>query len=415
MFINAVIGGTPGKDCGGFCKFCYYRSADYKNLNSISLGCKYCPTNQIGCDYCLEVINDIKNGFRPLDQVISHVRNILGWYEFLGQLNYKDIRIITVSWADIILYPQIFELVSTLKEWGFQVHLGYTSGKGINDAKVAEELVSLGVDELSFSVFSMNPEIRRKWMGDKNPEESLKALNIFCENMEVNASTVVVPNVIDEEEIFRTCSVLEDWGVKSFILSRFANFKSEGLIFNNRPVIDGINTQSYEEFHELVRKVSNEFSFRVIGTPLIDPENNVPYSILTKGNQKHLKYLPQVTDEATIITSKLSLNPIKKIFELLGGDKVNVVCPDKDIGNLITHEDLASLDLHELKSKVIIPGGALVHDKAVDRILSKDGNKRTVIRGPGSLFHYYVEGLSKDQILNFELNSLKMLIEKING
>lgn len=414
MFINAMIGGTPGKNCGGFCKFCYFRSVDFNNLYSIKLGCKYCPPDQIGCNHCQEIINDIKNGFKPSSQVISNVINVLNWHEMLGSINYDNLKITVCSSADIIFYPHLIHLISEIKKWGLKVHLGYTSGKGINDEKIVDKLISIGVDEINFSVLSTNTAVRKTWMGDKTPEVSLNALKLFCQNIDVNATTVVIPNVIDEGEIFSTCSELEEWGIKTFMLSRFVNFKYQGLILNQKPVISGVDTQTYEEFQELVKKVSDEFSFRVVGSPFNDPKKNIPYALSKKENIKYLRRLPPVTEEATIITSKLSYKPLKKIFETIAGDKVNVVALDKEIGDLITHEDLALADLDDIKDRVIIPGGALVHDKVTQDILSKDGRDRTVFRGPNLLFFYDFEQLSKEDAIKYELNSFKVLIDRIN-
>lgn len=409
MMVNALVGGTPGKDCGGFCKFCYFKGMNYKNTDSIPLGCRFCPPHQVGCDHCYGVINDIKNGFRPLSEVLSRLENILRWHKFLGTLDYKNLKIITASMADIMFYPQLFELISTLNDGGLQVHLGYTSGKGIKDRNIAEELISSGVDEINFSVISMNPEIRRKWMADKTPEESYKALRIFCDSIDVNVSTVVIPGVINKADIFKTCSILEDWGIKSFILSRFVNFKREGLIYNERQVIDGIDTQPFARFQDLVKMVDDEFSFRVIGSP------NTLYKLSKKENKHHLKKLPPVTSEATIITSKLSFEPLEQIFKLIAQDEINVIGVDKEIGDLITQEDLVALNLDDVKSRVVIPAGALVHQKVAQKIFSKDGTERTVLRGPLCLFYYDFEVSENIDMLEYEIRSFNALIDRINN
>lgn len=413
MLINAAVGGMPGKDCGGFCKFCYFKGADFNNIDSLTIGCRYCPPNKIGCDYCHRAFNNI--GFKSPSHVLLDLENILRWHDVLGTLNYKDLKIVTASSADIMMYPQLLELISALKDWRLYVHLGYTSAKGVKDEKLVEEMISLGLNEASISVFSTNPEMRREWMNDKTPEQSLKAIKILCENIDVNASTVVIPDVINEEEIFRTCSDLEDWGVKTFMLSRFANIKREGLILNNKPLINGIHTQLYEEFQEMVKNVSEEFSFRVIGAPFNDPKKGLPYTLSKKENRKYLKNLPEVTNDATIITSKLSFKPLKKIFDFISEDKVNVIGVDKEIGDLITHEDLAMVNLDEVKKRVIIPGGALVHDRLANEILNKDGKERHIVRGPTGLFYYDIEELSKDEIIKFELERFTSLINKINS
>jgi methanogenesis marker radical SAM protein len=416
MLINAHAGGTPGKDCGGFCRFCYFYTMDYENLDSVQTGCKYCPPNQVGCDHCRVFINDIKSGFKPVSEIISHLNYLLKWYEFLGWLDYDNLRVLTISSADMICYPQLPELIRNLKELQLKIYLGYTSGKKIKNEKMALELSKIGIDHLNFSVFSTKPELRRKWMRDPSPEESLNACKLFCQNMEVHASTVVIPGVIDEEEILSTCNDLEEWGVETFLLSRFVNHKYEGLILNKGPIIEGVESQPYEEFLELVKTVSKEYSFKVAGTPFTDSlTKGNPYLLSKKRNRDYLKKLPPVTSEATIITSKLSTKPLKKIFGLIAGDKVNVIGVSKEIGDLITYEDLYEVDLDEVKENIIIPGGALVHQKVADDIFRRDGRKRTVIRGPSALFFYELDTNDDIDLLQFELKSFYALIDKINS
>lgn len=413
MHILSQVGGTPGKDCGGFCKYCYNKQIDFNNLNSISIGCKYCPPGQIGCDYCHEFIHEIKNGFKPLPQVLSNLMNTLKWYEFLGTLNIDKLQVVTASYADIVFYPELFQLVSSLKSMGVRVNLGYTSGKGIKDESFAEKLITLGADEINFSVFSMDPDMRRKWMGDKTPEQSLKALKLFCENIDVIASTIAIPDVITSEELYKSCSVLEDWGVKALVISRFTNFKDQGLILNNRPILD-VDIQPIDEFKEMVDGLANDFSIKVVGSPSYDPVTKIPYILSKKGKLKYLDILPPIKSEATIITSKLSYKPIKKILNALS-DKINVVGVEKEIGDLIIAEDLVRIDQSVLKSQVIIPGRALVHEDVASEILSRGGRKISVIRGPGSLFYDAPENKDEDYLLQYELKAFRKLINIINS
>ena len=295
--------------------------------------------------------------------------------------------------------------------------MGYTSGKGIDDARMAEDLLSFGVEEVTFTVFSTDALLRKKWMGDNNPEESLKALEIFIENCEVHAAAVILPGVNDGEKLFETCSDLEEWGVEAFILMRFANFENQGLILGNEPIIDGLNPHSLEEFENLVRQVNKEFNFRVTGTPLYDPVNNAPFAVSRTKNHEYLDVLSGVTSEATILTSKIAAPFIAKIINVIGAeDLVNVVAADKDIACLITQKDLEEINLKDLKDTVLIPGRALVHDKIATEVLSRDGVDRIVARGPEKLS---VDGemsstLSENDVLKAELYAFQDLIEAIN-
>jgi len=416
MEIYTDVGGRPGLDCGGFCKFCFYKNVDFNNLKSLKIGCIDCPPGQIGCKKCQALINRVNNDFKPLPKVFMDLENKLiqkSWDALNGNL-----KVVIGAGADIFYYPQLTELVSVIKASNLPLHLGYTSGKAIKDESFAQELISHELDELSFSVFSTHPELRRKWMRDKNPEEAVKSLKLFCENIDVNASVVAIPDVNDEEQLFQTCSDLEEWGVKSFVLRRFANFKSQGLILNDEhPILKGIKPHTYEEFQELVRKVSDEFSFRALAFPFYDPEKDFPFAILKKKNRKYLEELPQIKMEATVITSSLTAPFLKRFFELVDeSDLVNVIGVDKEIADLITHEDLQSLDLSEVKKKVVLPSGALVHDEQARKILGKDGTHRKIKRGSYVLTHPYYESVdfNPEELLKHEVKSFKELIDRIN-
>ena len=281
MELGTHVGGRPGIDCGGFCSFCFYKNVNFNKLKSLHLGCVNCPPDQMGCDQCRGLVDRVTDDFKPLHIVLNDLENQLAIQNIWSSL--KDAEIVVGAGADIFYYPQLIELVTILKNSGFPLHLGYTSGKAIKDENLAGELISLGLDQLSFSVFSTNPDIRRKWMGDKNPVEAVESLKLFCENIDVNASVVVVPGVNDQEHLFQTASDLEAWGVKSFVMRRFANFKYQGLILNdNRPIIKGINPQTIEEYQELVKKITDEFSFQVLSFPFYSPTKNFPFTIIKR-------------------------------------------------------------------------------------------------------------------------------------
>ncbi|MGZ7117423.1 MAG: methyl coenzyme M reductase-arginine methyltransferase Mmp10, partial [Methanobacterium sp.] len=367
---------------------------------------------------CRMFIDRVFTPFKPLSQVLFEFNEGFNRIKFFSP-DFEDIQIMVSGGGDVMHYPHIYELISKLKESQLSLHLGYTGGKAIKNASMARDLISLGVDVVGFSVFSTNPLMRRKWMNDENAEESIKGLKIFCENIHLNASAVVIPGINDEKQIFETCIDLENWGAKSLHLRRFANFKNQGLILNNRPILEGVKTHSYEEFQDIVRKVAEEFSFNVFGFPFFDPENDIPFIISRKQNKSHLNRLMEIKSEATIITSSLAAPYLRKIFEIIDEDNlVNVVSVDKEIADLITPEDLESIDLDKLQGKVIIPSGALVHDMQCESILNKDGVNRRVIRGPYVLSSNYtgeVINVDKEEMIDFEVNSFNALIDKINS
>ena len=73
--------------------------------------------------------------------------------------------------------------------------------------------------------------------------------------------------------------------------------------------------------------------------------------------------MPEITSKATIRTSKLSKKYLQKIFSNIDKNGlVNIISVDKELGDLIRPEDLSSINLDDLKNKVIIPGNALMRD-----------------------------------------------------
>lgn len=409
MQIIADVGGIPGKNCRGFCKYCYFR----KVKDGDPFGCKLCSPGRVGCENCTTSVRENKNDFIPPFVVVGSVQNSL----FMGGYRDQNLKINISGGGDVSCYPHLMEISTAFKQLDLPIHLGYTSGKGIDDSKMAEDLISAGVDEVTFTVFSTDALLRKKWMGDKNPEESLKALKIFCESCEVHTAAVIVPGANDGEQLFQTCSDLEEWGAKAFILMRFANFENQGLILGNEPIIEGVTPHSLEEFTGLVKKINDEFNLRVTGTPLLDPQNDAPFALAKPKNQEFLNILPDITSEATILTSSISAPFIERIIENMGAEElVNVYATNKDIACLITQKDLESADLSMLKDTVIIPGRAFVHDKVAEEILSKDGVDRLVTRGPDKLS---VDGemsgtLNDENVIEKEMEAFYELINIIN-
>ena len=409
MQVVADVGGIPGKDCNGFCKYCYFRKV--KKVKAF--GCAHCLPNKIGCDRCSKGITDSQSEFRSPFEVITEVQNAL-----MMQPNFRenDIKVNISGGGDVSCYPYLENLTANLNQFSLKSHLGYTCGKGITESEIASRLINNSVDEVTFTVFSTDPKLRREWVKDKKPEEALKACQIFCENADLTGAGVIIPGVNDGDVLRQTCNTLEEWGAKGFILMRFANTFNEGLILGNEPILKGIESQPVEEFGQLVEEINKEYNFRVTGTPLCDPETGGPFAIAKDENEIFLQFIKKVTGEATIITSKIAAPFISKIFDKIDADNVNVIGVPKEIACLITKEDLEQIDLSELKQAVIIPGRAFVHQLDAERILSADGVERIVGRGPDTLT---IDGeLSFDKtdenVIEEELTQFNDLVDAIN-
>ncbi|ABR54772.1 protein of unknown function DUF512 [Methanococcus vannielii SB] len=395
--------GEPGKNCGGFCKFCYFRKVNFNNPEP--LGCKQC-TFQIGCDYCINSIREINGSFIPLPFALEQVQSSLMFQK------YEKVNI--TSGGDTSYYPYLEDLCKIINQMGLKIHLGYTSGKGFKNLNQVKNLVNFGVNEVTFSVFSTDPNIRKEWMSDKNPEISLECLKYFCNTCETHCAIIVVPGINDGENLKNTIKDLTSWGANAVILMRFANKVENGLILENEPLIEEINVSSVERFGKLVKEMHELFGekIRISGTPVYDPLTNTPFAIYyEKSILNDLR--KKIRAKATIITGKVSYWYLSKIFN---GTPVTVISVNKDISDLITKKDLETIDLSKLTDTVFYPENALVHERDAEEILTKDGVKRFVLRGIDKLtMDGEVSGVfTKEEAVNFEINAFTELIEKIN-
>ncbi len=401
MDVAVDIGGRPGFDCGGFCSFCYFKGVEKVE----PFGCKHCSPLRRSCDYCARMVLEIEPGFKPFDQLL---------FELAQKTSGTRPEWITIKGnGDLSCYPDLLKLVRTISGSEIPVFLEYTSGKGFSIGNEADALIEAGVRKVCFSVFSTNPELRRKHVNDKHPEASIANLRTFCENCDVYAMAVLIPGVNDGPELERTCRDLDDMGARGIVLMTFANTREQGLIFGNGPIIPGVIPHTVEEIGRIATKVNEMFDMKVAGTPLWDPSTGAPFALAH--HKDELKKLPLIEKSATIITSSVAYPLLSSIFQELG-DNVNVVSVNKEIGNLITLDDFARLETDEVKERVIIPGSVLAHDREILKALRRDGKNRLIFRGPEDLT---VESersicLTTRQVLDKEIEAFTGLIEEIN-
>lgn len=402
MQLTVDVGGRPGLDCGGFCSFCYYKGVEKVEPS----GCRRCKPYKKGCDYCSREVIEIEPGYKPMDQLIFELSQ-------KSISSTPDMTIIKGN-GDISCYPHLLELVRKVSDGRLPVFLDYTSGKGFAREDDADLLVDAGVRKISFSIFSTNPDLRRKYVNDRHPEMVLSNFRTFCERCEVYAMIVLIPGANDGLELEKTCRDLQEMGARGLMLMSFANSKEQGLIFGNEPIMAGVTPYSVADIRSIATKISESYdNMRVIGTPLWDPLTGAPFALAH--HKEELKRLPAIERSATIITSSVAYPLLSSIFRELGRE-VNVVATGKEIGNLITLEDFERLRLKSVKDRVIIPGMALAHDRDIHRALRRDGKNRLVFRGPDELTVVSERSiyLSRSQVLEREIEAFSGLIMQIN-
>lgn len=267
MQVTVEVGGRPGWDCRGFCSFCYFKGVE----DVAPFGCKRCEPYKKGCDFCSREVIEIEPGYKPIDQLVFEVSQ--------KSVSAKPDMIIISGNGDISCYPQLPELVRRVHKDGTPVFLDYTSGKGFDRKEDADLLIEAGVRRVSFSIFSTNPQLRRRYVNDKNPEVVLENFRAFCERTELYAMIVLIPGVNDGIELERTCRDLDEMGARGLSIMSFANSREQGLIFGNAPVMPGIIPYGVDDIRRISTRLSEEYPFRVIGTPLWDPVTGAPFAL----------------------------------------------------------------------------------------------------------------------------------------
>ncbi len=402
--LTVDIGGSPGKNCRGFCEYCYFKKV--KGVQP--LGCRYCLPFKKGCDYCTRGIREDYTGFKDLRTIADETLANLGMKE-------GDIERVTISGGgDPSCYPRFRELIELLGSMEAPLHIGYTSGKGWDDPSVADLLIENGLTEISFTVFATDPALRKRYMHDPTPEVSLGILERLCREPEISvyAAAVILPGVNDGKVLEDTCRWLEDRGAKGIILMRFANTMEQGLILGNGPVMPGQEIQSAESFRDTITDLRRKFRMKISGTPLWDPEIGSPFAI--RHEPALLAKLPRITRRASVISGSIAAPFIDAILTACGST-VPVVPVKKEIACLMTADDLRSLDLRNLEPVVIIPGRAFIHDAEAEKILSADGIPRTVLRGPEMLTADAETsmGMTRNEVLAMEMDGFMSLIQII--
>lgn len=401
--LNVDIGGRPGRDCRGFCEYCYFRRVKEPE----PLGCRYCPPWKKGCDYCSRSVREWYEDFKPLRDVADRV------LADLGGMREDPTRITVSGGGDPSCYPWFADLMELLSKTEIPLHIGYTSGKGFDDPDTGNKLVGWGLSEISYTVFSADPHLRSRYMHDPTPGVSLSTFETLAERIDAYAAAVVLKGINDGDELIRTCQWLEDAGARGLILMRFANEPSQGLILGDSHILPGQPVMSVSSFRDLVEDLNGMFRMKISGTPLYDPDIGSPFAI--RRDPYLLSRLPKAERKATIITGSVAAPFIREILGKRGfsGEVVGV---EKEIACLITAGDLKELDLAECGETVIIPGRAFVHDQEAGDILSGDGKRRQVIRGPDCLTADAETsmGMRREEVLELELLGFSDLIRCIN-
>ena len=108
MHVVADVGGIPGKDCNGFCKYCYFRKVKEIKV----FGCAHCLPNKIGCERCSKGVADSQSEFKSPFEVFSNVQNTIMMNMGIGEI-IADIS----GGGDISCFPHLESLTAQFNQF----------------------------------------------------------------------------------------------------------------------------------------------------------------------------------------------------------------------------------------------------------------------------------------------------------
>ena len=120
-----------------------------------ALGCQHSPPIKVGCPRCLEGVQEAGKPFQQPFSVISEVQMAL----MMNPVRDANLKVNISGGGDVSCYPYLEELISNLSQMQLPFHLGYTSGKGIDDGDIATQFLNQGVDEVTYTIFAADPKL----------------------------------------------------------------------------------------------------------------------------------------------------------------------------------------------------------------------------------------------------------------
>ena len=83
MQIVADLGGVPGRDCRGYCKYCYFKKV--KPIEA--LGCSSCPPNKISRGYAAVRFIFDEDDISALNRILDNEKDLIIEYKIEEKTN----------------------------------------------------------------------------------------------------------------------------------------------------------------------------------------------------------------------------------------------------------------------------------------------------------------------------------------
>lgn len=138
----------------------------------------------------------------------KRVLDLENWYHVFTELRAAGTLYVILMGGEPLLSPYFFPIAKRATEMGFHVAM-ISNGLKIKDASVARQLKDAGLKLVTFSLYSLNPQIHDQMTQVKGSHQKLMAAIDSCLNEGLNVSINTLLTEANCKEIFE----LYDWGI----------------------------------------------------------------------------------------------------------------------------------------------------------------------------------------------------------
>ncbi|OGG87533.1 hypothetical protein A3B87_02845 [Candidatus Kuenenbacteria bacterium RIFCSPHIGHO2_02_FULL_39_13] len=118
----------------------------------------------LNCSFCYQRLSHYK------ENSFLHNLSFKKWLEVIDEATSLGVKVVNISGGEPTLYKELVHLIAACKERSLRVHLK-TNGFLVNN-KLIKDLVAVGLDSCTISIYSQNPIIHDQTKGIKGSHNS---------------------------------------------------------------------------------------------------------------------------------------------------------------------------------------------------------------------------------------------------
>ncbi len=120
-----------------------------------------------------------------------------------------------ITEGEPLLHKNFIEILELLRKRFPNTPIQVTTNGILLTEEMVEKMVEIGNVDLNISVNCINPDKRARILGLKNLGNIQKSISILKDKLKFSGSMVIVPEIIDRQDIEDVVSLLEDCGAES--------------------------------------------------------------------------------------------------------------------------------------------------------------------------------------------------------